>query len=114
MVSFIGFTIQITIFTILISIVISAIIGLFWVSCCIIISKSIQTTIIIYRYSFSGGLIGGIAGSVIGYLVGETAENGSILIGPPLALIYWFFSCWIAGIIVGAITGGLIGVDAID
>ncbi len=100
----------IIVIVIIISVSISAIIGLIFS----IYKRNLESKFIIFSYSFFGGIFGSVFSPIVGYLVFwkffyHLGYFGSFdPVGVGLNMINLIAKFWIAGTILGAILGGII------
>ena len=99
---------------ILLTFVLSAIIGVFWGIVALFQRKTMEQSFYSFIHSFLGGLLGGLLGSIIGLVIGSiivvvTSETDFVsydIIAIMMGVIT-FFTCCIIGILVGGIKSGI-------
>ena len=99
---------------ILVTIVLSAITGIFFTSFAVYIKKTKRKSDSIFWRSFYSGLIGGLLGSIMGFILGVIVSSsgdqlflGLAAWGQAMVFFKVFTILWIICIILGAIIGGL-------
>ena len=99
---------------ILVTVVLSAIIGIFFTSFAVYIKKTKRKSDSVFWQSFFGGLLGGLLGSIIGCIVGAiiTPKGDDLFLGLSafgeiMFFVKVFKIFWISCTIIGATLGGL-------
>ena len=100
---------------ILITFVLSAIIGVFWGIVALFQRKTMEQSFYLFIHSLFGGLLGGLLGSIVGLVIGSiiifvTSAKPDFISYDIIAImmgIIAFFICWIIGILIGGIKFGI-------